>query len=232
MNSVEKIINEQYEKICILSEKENSQVIVLKHKTLEKNIVLKKFSTNADVYKILQKIKAENIPEVLSVVTENDINYVFEEFVDGISVANVLEGGLYNEAGARVVVKAVCNALATLHSLNIIHRDIKPENIMISKDGKVYLIDFDAARIFKAYKSDDTTVLGTAGYAAPEQFGINQTDERSDIFAIGVLLNVMLTGEHPSKQMYKGKCAKIIDKCTKVSPKDRFQSAKEIIKKL
>ena len=70
MNSVENIINEQYEKVCVLSKKENSQVIVLKHKTLEKNIVLRKFSGNADVYKILQKIKEENIPEVLSVVTE------------------------------------------------------------------------------------------------------------------------------------------------------------------
>lgn len=232
MNSIEKLIDEQYEKVCVLSEKENSQVIILKHKTIEKNIVLRKFSANADVYKMLQKIKSNNIPEILSVVTENNTNYVFEEFIDGISVANVLESGLYNESGARVIAKAVCNALAILHSFNIIHRDVKPENIMISKEGKVYLIDFDAARIFKAYKSDDTTILGTTGYAAPEQFGINQTDARADIFAVGVLLNVMLTGEHPSKQMYKGKCARIIDKCIKVSPKDRFQNVKEIIKKL
>lgn len=232
MNFVENTIKEQYEIISVLKKKEASEVLIIRHKALKKEVILRKFKGQADAYRMLQKINTDNIPTVFSVSTENDVNYVIEEFIDGITVADVLEGGLYNESGARVVVKSVCNALSVLHSLNIIHRDVKPENIMVTNSGKVFLIDFDAARIFKAFKTDDTCIMGTTGYAAPEQFGINQTDERADIFAIGVLLNVMLTGEHPSKKMYQGKLAKIIEKCTKVSPNERFQSVQEIIKKL
>ena len=73
---------------------------------------------------------------------------------------------------------------AVLHKNNIIHRDIKPENVIIDKYGNVKLVDFDSARVYKTYQSNDTSFTGTAGFAAPEQFAISQTDPRTDIFAL------------------------------------------------
>ena len=103
---------------------------------------------------------------------------------------------------------------------------------MIDSIGNVKLIDFDAARIFKSYQQQDTSFIGTAGFAAPEQYGINQTDPRSDIFALGILLNVMLTGEHPSRKLYKGRLTKVIEKCINIDPNKRYANIKDLYKKL
>ena len=91
----------------------------------------------------------------------------------------------------------MCKALWVLHSLGAVHRDVKPENIIL-RGSEAVLIDFDAARLYKPEESGDTQVLGTTGFAAPEQYGLSQTDRRADIYAVGILMNVMLTGEHPS----------------------------------
>lgn len=86
------------------------------------------------------------------------------------------------------------------------------------------LIDFDASRIVKANSSADTQVLGITGFAAPEQYGLSQSDERADIYAMGVLLNVMLAGKHPSQQLAPGRMGRIILKCTMANPKKRCKS--------
>ena len=99
---------------------------------------------------------------------------------------------------------------------------------MIRTDSKVILIDFDAARIYKPYRSEDTKFVGTVGYAAPEQFGMTQSDPRTDIFALGILLNIMLTGEHPSKVLYQGRLRKVIEKCIQVNPQKRYQTVLEL----
>ena len=72
--------------------------------------------------------------------------------------------------------------------------------------------------------NQDTQILGTTGYAAPEQYGITQTDERADIYSLGVLLNLMLTGKHPSKELANGRLGRIVQKCTMVNPKKRYKS--------
>ena len=135
-----------------------------------------------------------------------------------------MDGDTYHEEGAKKVLSSVCDALDALHKMRIIHRDIKPENVMIRNDGQVFLIDFDAARIYKPYHSQDTQFVGTVGYAAPEQFGLAQSDFRTDIFAAGVLLNMMLTREHPSKLLYQGKLKRVIEKCTQINPEMRYQN--------
>ena len=118
--------------------------------------------------------------------------------------------------------------LSFLHRINIVHRDIKPENIIITDNATVKLIDFNASRVYKNECTADTVVLGTIGYASPEQFGITQSDARTDIFALGVLLNVMLTGVHPSEQLAKGRAGKIVLKCTQIDPNKRYQSVEEL----
>ncbi len=103
---------------------------------------------------------------------------------------------------------------------NIIHRDIKPSNMILQGD-RIRLIDFDAARIFKPGQETDTKLLGTKGYAPPEQFGSGQTDSRSDIYALGVTMKILLGGNC-------GGLTDILDRCTELDPKNRFQNVAEL----
>lgn len=157
---------------------------------------------------------------------------MLEEYIDGQTISEYLSDDLYTLSGVKSVISSLCDALDFLHSNKIIHKDIKPENVMIDKNGVVKLIDFDSARIYKPYRSEDTKMLGTHGYAAPEQYGLNQTDERTDIYALGVLMNVMLTGEPPERKLYNGKLKNVIIKCTQTIPDKRFQNVNELKKSL
>ncbi len=232
MTDFDHIIAEQFSFVKALKKDENKSAVVMRHKTLLKEIVVLDFRGDKSVYEILESLSHPNLPRILSVSQNGETCRVIEEYINGTTVADILSNGLYTEKGTRKIVKEVCKALDVLHSKNIIHRDIKPENIMIDSDGNVKLIDFDASRIYKNYKSQDTAFVGTAGFAAPEQFGINQTDPRSDIFALGILMNVMLTGEHPSKKLYNGKLKKVIEKCINLDPNQRFASVCELHSKL
>ncbi len=123
----------------------------------------------------------------------------------------------------------ILDALQELHKRNIIHRDITPSNVLVSSDDVVRLIDFGISRNWKADQKKDTAILGTVGYAAPEQFGFQQTDITADFYALGVLINVMLTGQLPAeKRAENKKLAKIIQKCIQMDPAKRYQAAAKI----
>lgn len=220
----------QYRVVRRLSEK--SEILLMRHTTLNKDIVFKSYDRPFVAYKELKDTVHDHLPEVYDVAELEDGQIVLEEYINGMTVADVLESGCYSYRGAKAVLMGVCSATMTLHSLGIIHRDIKPENVMITREGTVKLIDLDASRQTAPDKSRDTVMLGTIGYASPEQLGLSQSDERTDIYAIGVLLNVMLTGEHPSKKLARGKAGRIVLKCTQIDPKHRFESAEKLINKL
>ncbi|MDB7985619.1 serine/threonine protein kinase [Faecalicoccus pleomorphus] len=131
------------------------------------------------------------------------------------------------QAQAVNIVCQLCDILMRLHQLKppIIHRDIKPENIFY-QDGKIILFDFDIARFYDPSKTRDTTLLGSVGYAAPEQFGFAQTGVQSDVYSCGRLLQVLLTGR--LDQSVKGHFERIIRKALSMDPKDRFQSAAQL----
>ena len=234
MTFLENVLKEEYSVVKVLKKTEEKEIVIWRHKTLNKDVVLRKCNGDISVYETLSKITFENLPSVFDVAKDENKIVVLEEFINGITIADVLMDGLYNEKGVRHIVKALCDALTVVHAYGIVHRDIKPENIMITnaEQGGVKLIDFDAARFFKNGQSKDTKIIGTAGYAAPEQLGLAQSDERTDIFALGVLMNVMLTGEHPSKKMYKGKLAKIVEKCIQIDPDKRYSNTQELKKYL
>lgn len=229
---LEDILKEQYSIVKVFKNTEEKSIVLLRHKVHKKDIICRKFKGNAEAYKILNGIIFPNLPKVYEVAKAEENIIVLEEFIKGITVADILLNGLFNERGVKRVISNLCDALTVIHSYGIVHRDIKPENVMITDEGTVKLIDFDAARLFKNGQSKDTKIIGTAGYAAPEQLGLAQSDERTDIFAVGVLMNVMLTGEHPSKKVYQGKLAKIIEKCVQLDPQKRYRNAEELKKAL
>lgn len=213
-----------YSLVAVLSEKNECQVLRLRNKATGQDLVLRSFPKHIDAYEVLCAISCENLPEVYDAIDVDDGQIVLEEYIDGITVADVMQTGKYHYWGAKKVLCAVCNALSVLHNRGIIHRDIKPENVMVEKTGRVVLIDFNASRKESA-AGKDTVIMGTVGYASPEQLGLSQTDARTDIYAAGVLLNVMLTGKHPTECFAKGRAGRIVRKCTALNPDNRYQSA-------
>ncbi len=222
----------QCDVVKILSKKNGAEILQVRHKTQNKDLVVRSYSTPVLAYQKLKSITHKNIPTVFDAINIEDGQIVLEEFINGMTVAEVLQQGKYTYHGAKKVIEGVAQALIALRDMDIVHRDIKPENIIVTRGGAVKLIDFNAARIHTSEKQKDTVVLGTIGYAPPEQFGISQSDQKSDIYSLGVLLNVMLTLTHPSKRLARGKAGRIVLKCTQIDPNHRFQSIENLIMKL
>ena len=223
---IEKILR-IYSLVGVLSQKNGCQVMRLRNKNSGKELILRSLPSSLEAYHKLQRIRCENLPEIYDVLELEDGQIVLEEYIDGITVAQVMEAGKYRTAGAKKVLRGVCDALTVLHRLGIIHRDVKPENVMIEHSGRVVLIDLNASRI-ESGVGKDTVIMGTVGYASPEQLGLSQTDARTDIYAAGVLLNVMLTGKHPTEVFARGRTGRIVRKCTSLNPDDRYQSAEKL----
>ena len=216
-----------YSLVGLLSKKNGCEVLRLRNKKNGKDLVLRSLPDQLETYEKLQNVRCINLPEIYDVLKMDDGQIVLEEYIDGLNVAQVMEIDRYRSSGARKVLFCVCDALTVLHNRGIIHRDVKPENVMVEKSGRVVLIDFHVSRM-ESGASKDTVMMGTVGYAAPEQLGISQTDARSDVYAAGVLYNVMLTGQHPSVTIASGKAGRVVRKCTAVNPAERYQTAAEL----
>ena len=158
-------------------------------------------------------------------------NFVIEEYIEGDTLDFLLKDALFSQAETKQIVRQLCQGLWVLHSMAAVHRDIKPENVILRGHDAV-LIDFDAARLHKPEAEADTQVLGTTGFAAPEQYGLSQSDARTDIYSLGVLMNVMLTGEHPSKHLPEGRMGRIIEHCTRVNPAKRYKNVLHLMEAL
>ncbi|MBR5272826.1 MAG: serine/threonine protein kinase [Clostridia bacterium] len=217
-------ILKSYSLVAVLSQKNGCKVLRLRNKKVGKDLVLRSYPCPLAAYDKMQDIRCTNLPEIYDVLEMDDGQIVLEEYIDGVTVAQVMEIDKYRSAGARKVLSGVCDALAVLHERGIVHRDVKPENVMIDNSGRVVLIDFNASRM-ASVASKDTVVMGTVGYASPEQMGISGTDARTDIYAAGVLYNVMLTGQHPSVFIASGKSGRIVRKCTAINPDERYRTA-------
>lgn len=216
-----------YSPVSVLSDNNGCKVLRLRNKTSGKDLVLRSFPEHLDAYETLCGIRCESLPEIYDAIDLDDGQIVLEEYIDGITVAQVMEGGRYRYRGAKKVIAGVCHALTVLHKRGLVHRDVKPENVMIGSDGRVILIDFNASRtVSEACR--DTVIMGTVGYASPEQLGVTQSDARTDIYAAGVLLNVMLTGKHPTAAFARGHAGRVVRKCTSLNPDERYQSAQKL----
>lgn len=215
---------------------EKSQVFLIQHIESNRIFVKKILSVyDKELYLSLQKLHIKGIPEIFHVIENGDDLIVIEEYINGESLEEYLSKHtpLDTKDASDIIIK-LCDILNTLHGFSpaIIHRDIKPANIMVTASSEIYLIDFNASKQFDPNKNRDTILMGTVDYAAPEQFGFSQSDARTDIYALGVLLNVMLTGSTPKQQLYNGPFTGIISKCINMDPKKRYGSVSHLSKAL
>lgn len=134
----------------------------------------------------------------------------------------------YPEFVARIA-KFLAITLEPIHRDGIVHRDITASNIIYAGGENFYLIDFGNARTYKPDQATDTEYIGTQNYAAPEQFGFGQSSKKTDIYSIGVLMNVLLTGgKFTYEQLYKGALGRVIKKCTRVHAGSRYAGMRHL----
>lgn len=151
---------------------------------------------------MLSQLKHRSLPKLIEHFTEKNCWYLVMEYIPGQTLEERLKhsrAGYFSLAKSIKIAQSLVDVLEYLHNHKppIIFRDIKPANIMLTRFGRVYLIDFGIARTFAPWKKRDTGVLGSPGYAAPEQYGKAQTDERTDIYGLGATLQTLLTGRDP-----------------------------------
>ena len=188
-----------YEKVTRLSD--DKQIWLVKNIETNEIYVRKELLLyNFEVYAQLKEKQFDNIPKVIECVEEENRLIVIEEYIHGKTLETVMEEhGVLSEENAAFVIRSLCDILHKLHGNlpPIIHRDIKPSNIIFSSDGVVKLIDFNAARELRAEQNEDTRLMGTRRFAAPEQYGFGQSDPRTDIYALGIVFYELLSGSVP-----------------------------------
>lgn len=226
-----------YREVAVIEEKEHTRVLLVQH-VESRDFFVKKILTScdADIFRLLETHSFSGIPRIYCRVEKEDGTLILiEEYIKGTPLSQLSgRGAFFTEAKAAELIVRLCDILLPLHSLNppIIHRDIKPSNILISSDGVPKLVDFNAAKQFQAQKNRDTVLMGTVDYAAPEQYGFRQSDPRTDIYALGVLLNWLLTGETPREHLHTGRFSSIISRCTELNPDQRYPSTADLKKAL
>lgn len=226
----ESTLKNEYSFIKLLHRNDKSECKLFRHKTLDKSIVVHTFenSTAIDVYEVLKTVSHTNILQIYDVLETGGKTVVIEEFIDGITLSD--NTGNMTPVGVKRLLKQLCSGLSALHSIGIVHRDITLNNIMLTKNGTVKIIDFNISKLYKSEVVKDSNTQGTVGYAPFEQYGLASTDEHTDIFSVGVVANMLLTGKHPSVQLYtKGRLGKVIEICTNINPDKRFKSACELL---
>lgn len=226
MNPLERYLGDTYELVDTLKNSEQSLVAVVYDKRAKRLCVMKQREKySLPIYRMLKEMNLPHVPKIYRLFEREGNLIVVEEHIDGQTLEEFLIYRQVDEPLAEKFLLQLCECLAVLHAKNIIHRDLKPSNIMLTEKNLVKLIDFGIARIFKPENTADTELMGTRGYAPPEQFGLfdfGQTDRRSDIYSLGVTIKNLL-GEN-----YNGHLKKILDKCTALEPSQRFQSVEEL----
>ncbi|MBO5460384.1 MAG: protein kinase [Ruminococcus sp.] len=209
---------------------------------------------------ILKSLNHKYLPSIVDVIDDRDTFIIVMDYIQGKSLKEVLKESIEIEGypiGVEEVIswsKQLCDVFYYLHTRPdpIIYRDMKPSNVMLKPDGEISLIDFGTARVFKTGNSEDTTCLGTPGYAAPEQYGgKGQSTPQTDIYCLGATMHHLITGRNPSETPFNfpkiTQCRptlleetprelrnvllgleRIIEKCTQYEAKDRYQSCAEL----
>ena len=180
----------------------------------EKLYVRRYREISQELFRRIRDVSCPYLERLVEQSEDENGAYFISEYVEGISASE----RTFSEKEAVKLLLELCAAIKALHKAGVIHRDIKPSNIICGNDGHIRLIDFDSARLRVEFQSRDTEILGTGGYAAPEQYGFMQTDDRSDIYAFGVTMEEIL-----DENAEKPKFRRIIRRCTQFDPDRRFR---------
>ncbi len=212
---------------------EAHKVYLVRHQETGKFYVRKTLDVfSAEVYEELRSNPVRGIPRIVDFCEEDGKLTLIEEFISGKTLREI-----FDEAGAGRILTTetighymigLCEILIKLHSMDppIIHRDLKPSNIIVTGYDNVYLLDYNAARHYRrdAERDTDTKLLGTQGYAAPEQYGFGQSSPQTDIYSLGKILQEAV--QYLPAQDYT--FDKIIRKCTQMDPAKRYAGAAEL----
>lgn len=235
MSVVYQAVNEKANKIWAIKEVRKDGV--QNYEVVKQNLIVET--------ELLKRFNHPNLPSIIDVIDGDGSFLIVMDYIEGNSLSKALENsGAQDQEDVIEWSKQLCDVLGYLHSRKppIIYRDMKPANVMLKPDGNVSLIDFGTAREFKSSSVEDTTCLGTQGYAAPEQYGGHgQTDARTDIYCLGATMYHLVTGHNPSTPPYEmypirqwnpmlsSGFEEIILKCTQRNPEDRYQSCAELL---
>lgn len=202
--------------------------------------VLKQFSHEQNArmraeLEALNHAEEAGIPKLYDYAEDERYVYLLREYVEGRNLEELVAecGTLPAQETVRIGIQ-LCDVLARLHRRNIIHRDVKPQNVIMTPDGSVYLIDFDISRKYTEGEGSDTEYLGTRGIAPPEQFGYGQTDARTDLYSLGVVLLYLSTGSYDLRAIPRlpRALARVVRGCTYFAPEQRYRSAAQVRRRL
>lgn len=220
-----------YEEVEQISKKGNVSVV----KNDDGEIFVRKYLKFYDktVYEYLMQHPVSHMPRIIEVCESDNCLIVIEEFICGKTLEEILSTESFDVASAAAIVLKLAYILRDLHNIKppIIHRDVKPANIIM--DGEeVVLLDMNAAKWVKD-EAQDTNLIGSMYYAAPEQFGygFSASDIKTDIYALGILLNVLITGKLPKEDKATGDIWSLIEGCIRLEPAERCSEA-ELIERL
>ena len=255
MNLSQRLSNSFYQVVAAINEPH--KVYLVQHRDSGRFYVKKILDVySADVYKDLQAHPIPGIPRIIDSWEEDRHLVIIEEYISGVTLRDMIESTSSPAADTDLrevltverigrYMSDLCEILERLHEHNppLIHRDIKPSNIIITSCGNVMLLDFNAARFYSGEpgRESDTRLLGTKGYAAPEQYGFGESSPQTDLYSIGRVLQECVdvlpktdidSGNHIGRQ--KSASEKITDphtfdsviqKCTQMTPSKRYSSA-------
>lgn len=219
-----------YKKVADINSKHG--ISLVQHQQTGKFYVQKNLEVySSAVYQQLSAYPIPGIPCIYETIEGDSGLVLIEEYIPGRTLQEMLDAdGPLPESRVVDYMVQLCAVLYSLHSCNppIIHRDIKPSNIIITPDGILKLLDFNTARQADGSAGQDTVLMGTPGFAAPEQFGFGSSDAQSDLYALGILMNLLLTGELSHECRVSGPLEPVIRKCIRMERTSRYSTALEV----
>ena len=218
----------------IISALNEEHKVYLVQSALSGNIYVQKILDvyNIRVYEYLYRNPVAGIPRLINYYEDGNQLIVIEEYISGTSLQEKIDNSDLSVSDIRSYMIMLCNILNALHSMTppIIHRDIKPSNIIITSYNYAMLLDFNAAKQFSGQNESDTVLIGTPGYAAPEQYGFSSSSPKTDIYSLGIVLREMLDSITPVPDIAPilHRLNLIAERCTQMTPAARYQSVAEL----
>lgn len=229
---------EKCELLECLSEQEDTRTLLARDRESDRLYVVKCYMAPGPFYdrkepESLRRLSEAPFPRFATEYRNENMRCVLREYVEGETLEELAKHTHFSEEDVIRTGMQLCDELIILHSLNppVIHRDIKPQNVIIRPDGCPVLIDFGISRVVTD-QDTDTVPFGTQGFAPPEQYGFAQTDARSDLYSLGILLSWMLTGKAAPLQNADTPLRRALVRCTAFDPRERFGSAAQFRKAL